>query len=1480
MRHAIALALGLASFTLLAAPARPTRGLLGQLDFTEVMGGLSPDLSATGGDAELQGPSHVQGPFGKALAFSGKGASVVVPEIPELDGSDELTVSCWALWQGSGQYPNILSAGTWSPGGFLIFVNGGACTFRMGRPGHSAVRAGDQWREISANLVPKITMGRWYHLTATFKRPNLVTYVNGKRAGGARWDYPVGEQGDIRVGIWAGKNSHHGLIDELKFHNQALSAAEVQAEFAATQQGRNPEGQSPAWQPVPEDRSRVPIVATYRTAASELTVDKLGRIASLRSLPDGRELIRAPMPLVALQRERRRLTGRECRKEGDELAITLRRGGGEVRLKITPRKRHFRIELTKVPEGDSLTFCPVAAETTQDVGTMAGLLADDTHGICMRALNLDTKVQLTNGRRGLAATTYAEHGLGNGAIALVASKREDFRPILKEVVEAEGMPKSKLGGPWSMDAEENRGSYLFAYVSEANVDEWIEVARRGGFTNLHFSSWGSSLGHYEPRKSIFPNGMAGMKKTVKRIHDAGLKAGIHTLTGCISTNDPWVTPVADPRLVPDASYVLAKDLGPRDTEIFLTEPFGNHDIVWSYSGNGNVVRIGGELIHYTEISPDRKALRKCIRGAFKNRPSAHKSGAAVDHLLQRYLAFYPEQNSTLVGELADCIANAFNTCELDEIYFDGSEGMRHWRGIPVMRHAIFNRLKRPALTEASCWGHHNWWFHSRLGAWDHPKWAPKRFTDMHIASAEEHRRRDLLEPQLGWWALTGPSPTSRGMFPEEVEYFIGKTMSIDAAMSIQGVNVGSRPPNARQSEFFTILGWYENLRLSRYFTPETRQKLREPGREARLRQTPGGDWKFRPLATMKHRATTMPATWTVQNPHAEQPLRLRLEALYAVEPYDSPRQVTITDFKDLASFGKRRQAAGVTMKASLDTKRTKQGPHSLRLVAANQTAEHNASWAQLGTSFRPYLSIRPGEALGLWVHGDGKGAILNIQLENPREHTHCYAEHYIDLDFTGWKYVEIPLRERSADRYHDYKWPYYSQHGIFRNRLQTHMVSELNLYLNNIPAGKQVEVLVSPIRALPIRAVPLSDITLAVNGAKPISLPNCTTSGDYLEVDETQQGTVRDARGVILSTFPLGANWPTLRAGKNTLQLAAKTTAGYSPRAEVTLFTLGKPFGERSPADRVDWARLGREHSRPRTIVGTKETTWDLPVRRNAKSASFEFDLRLAGSIGNPDLHDSPENLPVEPCDDPALFQLSQVNTYAKYAYDADSKGVPAKPGVSHTLAVVTDLTKTGKALRYTATSKRADNGGWSAKGRRFSPPLDLSGGKGLGFWLHGDGKGESFKAQMRDTKGMWHDMVTRVDFTGWRYISFAWDKLRLDPSKVEYIIFYYNGIPAGATVACVVDDLRALRSTMRIPPATLEVNGQSVRLPVALASGEQLHLAGASCELISSGQSKRLPLPFDLPLLRPGANRVRLLLDLPKGATAEASITKIYPTE
>ena len=71
-------------------------------------------------------------------------------------------------------------------------------------------------------------------------------------------------------------------------------------------------------------------------------------------------------------------------------------------------------------------------------------------------------------------------------------------------------------------------------------------------------------------------------------------------------------------------------------------------------------------------------------------------------------------------------------------------------------------------------------------------------------------------------------------------------------------------------------------------------------------------------------------------------------------------------------------------------------------------------------------------------------------------------------------------------------------------------------------------------------------------------------------------------------------------------------------------------------------------------------------------------------------------------------------------------------PGVTQMLELVAENSPEGRHhARYTARSGRDDQAGWSAIRRTFDPPLDLSGYRGLGFWLRGDGRGGVFKLQL-----------------------------------------------------------------------------------------------------------------------------------------------------
>ncbi len=1187
-----------------AAAGAADPGLVGCWRFDEGSGVYSANAVDPAGAAELHNVSWVAGPFGTALRFSGTDSYATLPTLPALDGSDEMSLAAWVYWEGTGQYPNILSGGTWSPGGFLIFVSNRTCSFRMGRPESRHGAPGEGWTETSSPLLSDLPMKQWVHLAAVFKRPQITTYVNGKQVGSARWDYPVGHRGDIEVGRWSGAASHAGLIDEVRIYRRALASEEVLALA-------NPAGRESAdYKQVGPAKSSAKELARFETRWATLVVGDDATILSLREKQSGRELLAAPEPILSVEQasSQRPRMARQLRLADGLLVADFPRGAGSAALRIQAEDQYFTVTAAAldVPDAKRFTFFQLSPAPKEYLGRMAGLASDDSSGVCLRSLALEVDTSFSGPPPRFRASTSAEHGLVGHRIGLAAGPRDQLVPMLRAMAEKEPVPKSRVGGPWAMGAEETRGSYLFADLAAKDVDAWIELAHRGGFTNIHLHGWWSTLGHYEPRAAYFPQGLEEMKATAERIRAAGLKVGSHTLTACISTGDPWVTPVPSPHLIATNSYTLAKPLSADDKTIFVNEPpAAGHDIIWSYSSNGNALRVGSELIRYSGISREPPyAFLECERGAFKTQAAAHSKGDAVDYLQQRYLAFYPDPKSPLAGELADRIAKVYNACGLEMIYFDGSEGMRSRYGIDAMRWAIFKRL-HGGVTEGSEWGHNSWWIHSRLGAWDHPVWAMKQFHDQHIQLASRFRLSDLLEPQLGWWAPRGPAAIARGHFPDEMEYFAAKNLSIDGPMSIQGVHAVGRPWNARIDELLTILGWYERLRLARYFDAATLEQIAGPGREFRLRQNVAGQWQLTPAHLAKHRISAMgngSERWVTENPFAAQALRLRLEALYNVAPYDDAKAAVLADFADLGALNNRRTAAGVSAEVALETADVKAGGRSLRFRAANSRDSSRGAWAQIGTAYQhPYFSMAPGDAMGLWVKGDGSGALLNIQIRSPREYHGCISDHYIDLDFTGWRYVELLLRERDSERLTDYVWPYGGggSHAIYRTAVDRAHISEVNLLLNEIPAGGKVDILVSPIHSLSTRQGELANPSLEVAGTK-VTFPVSLKSGQYIELESMDDCVLYDERGELLSRFrPQAASLPRLAEGANTLRFDCTPPEGLSARAEVTVVSLGQPFGSRRAETEIDWSRLEREYEIPRVVTRTDgvDNLWSI-VRR------------------------------------------------------------------------------------------------------------------------------------------------------------------------------------------------------------------------------------------------------------------------------------------
>jgi hypothetical protein len=498
--------------------------------------------------------------------------------------------------------------------------------------------------------------------------------------------------------------------------------------------------------------------AVFTNDGVRLEFDAAGRVASLKECASGRELLRAKRPFVFVRHTSGKCELPSSFKAGDgRLDYSLAKSSARISFDMEPFAGGWTFTLAESGNLDKVSeicICDLAPACTNYLGVNANMFSDDASGVCLRSYDLPLGMSIDRGGRLWVRTAAPKKGLRFG---LVAGERAELTRKLKSMTEAAGVPPNRFGGAFALGAEENRFSYLQPVMKYSAVDRWIDLAERGGFGTIHLRRWMGSYGHYEPRRECFPGGWDDFFAAVRKIKESGLKVGVHTLTGCISPTDKWVAGDDNRDLLAWCSYELKEDLSAEADELEVTEPpkFA-HDTSLTYFGNGNALRIGGEIVQYvgfTKKPPYR--YTGLTRGAFGTKVSAHAKGAKVDYLQQRYRAFYPRHDSALADKLARRIAWFVNKGDFDQIYFDGSEGMMSRDGIDAMRRRIFEAIGRDIIVEASCQTAHAWWHHSRSGAWDGANFDYKPFFDLHAKATASVRSADLMEMQMGWWLFRG-----------------------------------------------------------------------------------------------------------------------------------------------------------------------------------------------------------------------------------------------------------------------------------------------------------------------------------------------------------------------------------------------------------------------------------------------------------------------------------------------------------------------------------------------------------------------------------------------------------------------------------------------------------------------------------------------------------------------------------------------------
>lgn len=207
-----------------------------------------------------------------------------------------------------------------------------------------------------------------------------------------------------------------------------------------------------------------------------------------------------------------------------------------------------------------------------------------------------------------------------------------------------------------------------------------------------------------------------------------------------------------------------------------------------------------------------------------------------------------------------------------------------------------------------------------------------------------------------------------------------------------------------------------------------------------------------------------------------------------------------------------------------------------------------------GKTFAPTIDLHTRPAMGVWINGDGKGEVLNVQRRSPTHLTRAYDDHYVKIDFEGWRYFE--LLEPEGERWADLWWPYGGLYSIYRESVRYANIEQLNLFLNNLPAKDSATCYLSPIKALPMVKAKLVNPTVTVGG-KSIRFPVRLESGSYIEFRSMTDCKVYGPKGELISTVKPEGTTPTAESGQNEVAFSVADSAEPRPRAHVWIVTHG-----------------------------------------------------------------------------------------------------------------------------------------------------------------------------------------------------------------------------------------------------------------------------------------------------------------------------------
>ena len=655
-------------------------------------------------------------------------------------------------------------------------------------------------------------------------------------------------------------------------------------------------------------------IQSFSTHHLRLKLNSDGQMTSIFDIAQEKEYFApgqsAPLLQIAVGETSERPTAMSYDAEAHLLKLVYGTDNITATIEVNVKPTHLTFELKEIHGADAtlIMWGPYPTTIGQTVGETVGVVQDNQFAFGIQALNIqtiggrpkeyqklgiggetDAATPTDFGSVVQAYTRDSDGGVIGSKIALFGCPASEALATIEQIEIAAGLPHPMLDGEWGKTSLTAKLSYLITGFGEHNLDEILTYTQKAGFKYIYHGGPFKNWGHFELSSGDFPDGDDSLKRCVEKAAEAGIRVGIHMLSNFITTNDPYVSPVPDPRLMRVGSSRLTEAIDEKSTDIGIADPKPFRE-----KQSLSTAIIGEELVQYSAVSETEPwTLAGCKRGAFGTKPSAHPVNADIGKLIDHpYNVFFP--NLEMQDEMAARLVALFNRTGLRQISFDGLEGCeRTGHGIYAHNRFVqgcFDGWNVEVINDASRLLHYLWHIHTRMN-WGEP-WGKAMREGMpeYRFRNQAYFNRNLFPRMLGWFQLRLASSDIEATNRDDIEWVLSKGAGFDAGFALS-TSLSALKENGQTEAILAAIREWESARLAGAFSDEQRNRLKDPNGEFHLEPRENGQWELYPVIISppfsycweeKQPGEPVEEEWEFENPFAERPLNLVLRVLPGV----------------------------------------------------------------------------------------------------------------------------------------------------------------------------------------------------------------------------------------------------------------------------------------------------------------------------------------------------------------------------------------------------------------------------------------------------------------------------------------------------------------------------------------------------------------------------------------------------------------------